>query len=147
MLNEDTSRCDDTFITLLLTLYNDLDLITEPLLSLASSWPIPENLKDQTLTQVENLWKKEHVPVQADIESKVVNLVFLKCNEMIKQVRIIPSQFRGTQKETPTKASVFLAGILAPISNFKRIQSSSIVTVISQKITSQVISRYDLDIN
>jgi hypothetical protein len=140
---KDTSRSDDLYITALLCLYTDLDLITEPLLSLAKSWPIPENLRDQTLTEVEKSWKKDYVPVQAEIEAKIVNMVFLKCNEVIKQVRIIPSQFRGTQKETPTKPSLFLVGILGPISNFNKSQNSSIVATICQKIQSQVVSRYE----
>lgn len=120
-----------------------MDIITEPLLSLAKSWPIPENLRNQTLTEVEKSWKKDYIPVQAEIESKIVNMVFLKCNEVIKQVRIIPSQFRGTQKETPSKPSLFLSGILGPISNFNKTQNSKIVPAICQKIKSQVISRYE----
>ena len=80
-------------------LYSDLQLLTEPLLNFAKSWPMPENLKDKVNSEVENIWKKDYEPIQIDIESRIVNLIFSKSNEIIKQVRNIPSQFRGTQKE------------------------------------------------
>lgn len=97
--SKDLSRSEDTFIMSLLILYNDLQLLTAPLLKLAKSWPIPENLQQETYIQVEKTWKNDYEPLQMEIQSKLVNLIFLKCNEVIKQVRNIPSQFRGTQKE------------------------------------------------
>lgn len=83
----------------MLILYNDLQLLTIPLLNLAKSWPIPENLQNETYLQLEKTWKNGYEPLQKEIQSKLVNLIMLKCNEVIKQVRNIPSQFRGTQKE------------------------------------------------
>lgn len=128
-------------MTSLLILHNDLQLLTTPLLTLTKSWPIPETLLQQTCEQVEKTWKSEYEPIQIEIQSKIVNVIFLKCNEVIKQVRNIPSQFRGTLKENPTKPSIFLSGIFQPIVNFKKLYSSSLVDTISQKIQSQVITR------
>ena len=50
---------------------------------------------------------------------KLVDVLALPSNEILKQIKDIPAQYRRTKKESPTKSSFFVGQILKPLQVFR----------------------------
>lgn len=53
------------------------------------------------------------------IETNITNLLVSDCGEFIKQVNDLPRMYRKTNREVPTKNSIYMDQMLKPIRNFQ----------------------------